>query len=278
MKAKILLLITAFSYSFIQLSIGQGLTGRAYYKTSSNIKIAMDSTKMAPEQMAEIQAQLKKQMEKEFILDFTQTESNWKQVPSLGGGPATASSGGMQIKIMEGTQDQLLYKNMESQSYIEEQDLMGKGFLVKDSLTTMDWELTGKTKQIGNYACQEAKYSRIIDAKRFSTGMEEMETVKDTVSITAWFTPQIPVSHGPNQYWGLPGLILEVQNEGSTIICQKIVLNPSDEPVEIEVPDKGKEVNRKEFMAIQEEQMQDMMKRYSGKPGEGDQFTIRIGN
>jgi len=278
MKAKILLLMTAFSLSFIQLSIGQGLTGRAYYKTSSNIKIAMDSTKMAPEQMAEIQAQLKKQMEKEFILDFTQTESNWKQAPSLGGGPATASSGGMQIKIMEGTQDQLLYKNMESQSYIEEQDLMGKGFLVKDSLTTMDWELTGKTKQIGNYACQEAKYRRIIDAKRFSTGMEEMETVKDTVSITAWFTPQIPVSHGPNQYWGLPGLILEVQNEGSTIICQKIVLNPSDEPVEIEVPNKGKEVNRKEFMAIQEEQMQDMMKRYSGKPGEGNQFTIRIGN
>lgn len=278
MKAKILLLVGAICLSFIQHSFAQGLTGRAYYKTSSNIKIAMDSTKMAPDQMAEIQAQLKKQMEKEFIMDFTQTESNWKQAPSLGGGPATASSGGMQIKIMEGGQDRLLYKNVESQSYIEEQDLMGKEFLVKDSLTTMDWELTGKTKQIGNYECQEAKYMRIIDAKRFSTGMEEMETVKDTISITAWFTPQIPVSHGPNQYWGLPGLILEVQNEGSTIICQKIVLNPGDEPVEIEIPKKGKEVNRAEFTAVQEEQMQDMMKRYSGKPGEGNQFTIRIGN
>lgn len=278
MKAKLLLLIGLVTLSFSHFSIGQGLTGRAFYKTTSSIKIAMDSSQMAPEQMAEIQAQLKKQMEKEYILDFTQTESNWKLAPSLGGGPATASSGGMEIRIMEGGQDRLLYKNVASQEFVEEEDLMGKEFLVKDSLNTMDWELTGKTKQIGNYSCQEAKYSRIVDSKRFSTGMEEMETVKDTVSIVAWFTPQIPVSHGPNQYWGLPGLILEVQNEGSTIICEKIVLNPTEEPVAIVIPKKGKEVTREEYRAIADEQMQDMMKRYSGKPGEGNKFTIRIGN
>lgn len=278
MKSKILLTLSVVFVTFVHLSFGQGMTGRAYYKSTSNIKIAMDSSKMAPEQMAEIQAQLKKQMEKEYILDFTQTESNWKMAPSLGGGPATASSGGMEIKIMEGSQDRLLYKNVSDQTYIEEEDLMGKSFLVMDSLNTMDWELTGETKQIGNYTCQEAKYSRIVDSKRFSTGMEEMETVKDTVNVVVWFTPQIPVPHGPNQYWGLPGLILEVQNQGSTLICQKIVLNPSDEPVAIEIPKKGKEVSRDEFRAIADEQMQDMMKRYSGKPGEGNQFTIRIGN
>ena len=95
-----------------QLSQAQGITGRAYYKSSSQFKISMDSTQMPPEQMAEIQAQLKKQMEKDYILSFTQTESNWKQAESLGGGPATASSGGMTMVINTGSQDRLLYKNL----------------------------------------------------------------------------------------------------------------------------------------------------------------------
>jgi hypothetical protein len=37
-------------------------------------------------------------------------------------------------------------------------------------------------------------------------------------------------------------------------------------------------VNREEFRAMQEEGMKQMMNQYQGKPGEGNQFTIRIGN
>jgi GLPGLI family protein len=118
MKTKTLLLVFLFFLSVtIPQAIGQGLTGRAYYKSSSQIKIAMDSTKMAPEQMAEIQAQLKKQMDKDYILSFTQTESNWKQAESLGGGPATASSGGMTMVINTGSADRILYKNLGDQPF-----------------------------------------------------------------------------------------------------------------------------------------------------------------
>ncbi|WP_332911473.1 GLPGLI family protein [Algoriphagus boritolerans] len=77
-----------------------------------------------------------------------------------------------------------------------------------------------------------------MDSQRFSTGMTEMENVKDTIRVTAWFTPEIPVSHGPESYFGLPGLILEVQNQGRTLICEKIELNPSTNPVKIEQPKK----------------------------------------
>ena len=108
--------------------------------------------------------------------------------------------------------------------------------------------------------------------------MTEMENVKDTIQVTAWFTPEIPVPHGPENLFGLPGLILEVQNIGRTLICQKIELNPSAEPVAIVRPKRGKEVTREEFRALQEEGMKQMMNRYQGKPGDGNQFTIRIGN
>lgn len=264
--------------AFISEALGQGLTGRAYYKSSSSIRFQMDSSRTSPEQMAEIQAQLKKQMERDYILSFTQTESNWKQAESLGGGPATASSGGMTMVINTGSADRILYKNVAEQSFEQEQDVMGKEFLVKDALEPAEWELTSETKKIGNYTAQKATYSRIVDSQRFSTGMTEMENVKDTIQVVAWFTPEIPVAHGPENYFGLPGLILEVHNSGRTLICEKIELNPSADPVEIEHPKRGKVVSREEFRAVQEEGMKQMMNRYQGKPGEGNQFTIRIGN
>jgi GLPGLI family protein len=108
--------------------------------------------------------------------------------------------------------------------------------------------------------------------------MTEMENVKDTLQVTVWFTPEIPVAHGPENFFGLPGLILEVQNQGRTLICEKIELNPSADPVVIERPSKGKEITQAEFRTVQEEGMKQMMNRYQGKPGEGNRMEIRIGN
>jgi GLPGLI family protein len=41
--------------------------------------------------------------------------------------------------------------------------------------------------------------------------MDNLEMPKD-VTITAWYTPEIPVNQGPENYWGLPGLILEIND------------------------------------------------------------------
>ncbi|MFM7628852.1 MAG: GLPGLI family protein [Algoriphagus sp.] len=262
----------------VQSSSAQGITGRAYYKSSSSFSIKMDSTKMAPEEIAQIQASLKKQMEQNYVLSFTQTESTWKKEESLGGGPATAAAGGALFMVASSGEGSLLYKNIADQSYVQEQEMMGKEYLIQDKLEAPEWELSEETKKVGNYTAQKASFTRIIDAKRFSTGMTEMENVKDTLQVTVWFTPEIPVSHGPENYFGLPGLILEVQNQGRTLICEKIELNPSAEPVVIERPSKGKEITQAEFRVVQEEGMKQMMNRYQGKPGSGNRMEIRIGN
>jgi GLPGLI family protein len=262
----------------LHTAFAQGLTGRAYYKSSSSFSIKMDSTKMAPEQIAQIQASLKKQMEQNYVLSFNQTESTWKKEESLGGGPATAAAGGAVFMVASSGEGSTLYKNIADQSFAQEQEMMGKEYLIQDKLEAPEWELSEETKKVGNYTAQKASFTRIIDAKRFSTGMTEMENVKDTIQVTVWFTPEIPVSHGPENYFGLPGLILEVQNQGRTLICEKIELNPSTEPVVIERPSKGKEITQAEFRVVQEEGMKQMMNRYQGKPGSGNRMEIRIGN
>jgi GLPGLI family protein len=261
----------------LQAAFAQGFTGRAYYKSTSQFSIKMDSTKMAPEQMAQIQASLKKQMEQNYTLSFTQTESIWKQDASLGSGPATASSGGAVFMVASSGEGSTLYKNVTG-NYLQEQEMMGKEYLIKDKAEPFEWELSEETKKIGNYTAQKASFTKIVDSRQFSTGMTEMENVKDTLQVTVWFTPEIPVSHGPEYYFGLPGLILEVQNQGRTLICEKIELNPSSDPVVIERPSKGKEMTQAEFRVVQEEGMKQMMNRYQGKPGEGATMQIRIGN
>jgi GLPGLI family protein len=262
----------------LQTASAQGFTGRAYYKSTSKISISMDSTKMAPEQMAQIQASLKKQMEQNYVLSFNQTESTWKKEESLGGGPATASAGGAVFMVATSGEGSMLYKNIADQSYAQEREVMGKEYLIQEKSEPFEWELSGETKKVGNYTVQKASFTKIVDSKRFSTGMTEMENVKDTLQVTVWFTPEIPVSHGPENYFGLPGLILEVQNQGRTLICEKIELNPSAEPVVIERPSKGKEISLEEFKKMEEEGMKQMMNRYQGKPGSGATMQIRIGN
>jgi GLPGLI family protein len=214
-------------------------------------------------------------VQKEYTLAFTTSESVWKQVESLNSGPASVSSNGMEVMVADGSGNSVLYKNIAKKQFEEGSDLMGKRFIVKGELTEYEWKLTGETKKIGNYNCQKAVNSRIVDAKKFSTGMKEMEVTKDTIVTTAWFTMDIPVSNGPEKYYGLPGLILEVQRGNKTIICTKIELNPS-EKIKIEKPKKGKVVTPEEYVEISEKKMEEMMKRYSGG-NDGEQIEIRIG-
>tara|TARA_R110002094_G_scaffold188493_1_gene163720 strand:- start:14 stop:274 length:261 start_codon:yes stop_codon:yes gene_type:complete len=74
--------------------------------------------------------------------------------------------------------------------------------------------------------------------------------------VEAWYTPQIPVGHGPLEYWGLPGLIIEVSAGNTIMLCSKIVMNP-DEKVEIEASEKGKVVSKNEYHEIIVEKMKE---------------------
>jgi len=276
MKTNFTLLFTALILAMtISQSFAQQLKGVATYQTSSKVNLQMDNSRMDPETLAQMQAQLQKQMQKEFTLTFDNVSSSWKEVESLGGGPASAQSGGARIMIMDGSGSALLYKNTQEGKLEQGTELMGKLFLVKDELPHFEWQLTDETKQIGHYTCQKAIYKRVGESRQFSPGSKEMEVRMDTIQIEAWFTPEIPVSHGPENYWGLPGLIMELSSGNRTMICSKIVLNPKEE-VNIERPKKGKVLNREEFQAMQEEKMQEMMNKYRGGQG-GERMQIRIG-
>jgi GLPGLI family protein len=81
--------------------------------------------------------------------------------------------------------------------------------------------------------------------------------VPKEILVTAWYTPQIPISNGPGEYAGLPGLILELNFYRTTILCSKIVMNPKESD-EIKAPTKGKEVSREEYNKIVKEKTDEL--------------------
>ncbi|MGK0387196.1 MAG: GLPGLI family protein [Patiriisocius sp.] len=85
----------------------------------------------------------------------------------------------------------------------------------------------------------------------------EEEEEEELVEVVAWYSPMIPVSQGPTEYWGLPGLILELSAGNTTMLCSKIVMNP-EEKIKIKRPTKGQVVTKKEYNEIITGKMQEM--------------------
>jgi GLPGLI family protein len=259
----------------------QGFSGKAIYKThrKSNIKIGNERSGMTPEMQKQMEERLKKMFQKTFTLNFNRTESTYKEdvklsspTPQPGGGGITVMSFG------SGGGNDILYKNIKENRYANKTDLMGKLFLVKDSLIKYDWKMTGETKNIGNYTCYKATYEREeenISMSMIDGEMKESSKKKKVVT-TAWYTLDVPVSNGPGNYGGLPGLILEINDGGLTIVCTEITLNPS-EKIEIKEPEKGKKVTSKKFEEISRKKSKEMMERFRSKRGSGDGIEIRIG-
>lgn len=273
MIAKVLFPLCFLIFCF-QAVFSQQLSGRVIYRASNQIMIRIDSADMSPDEIAEAHEIMQKPWQRDFILTFAKTESNWRQIETLDGASSPSADQGLTISL-SGSGNEILYKNLANTRYVQEQEFMGKEFLIQDDLEPINWQLMNETKRIGDYMAQKAIFNRLVEVHRFSSEMVEMESGQDTLQIEAWFTPDIPVSHGPENYYGLPGLILEIHNGGRSYYFQKIELNPDSDQIVIQTPIRGKIVTRKAFEAMQEESIKQMNNRYQGKQGEGSK--IRIG-
>ena len=130
-------------------------------------------------------------------------------------------------------------------------------------------------KMIGNYLCFKAT-AKVSKPKTMTSVWRKSEKQNDSIkdsaiknseeeymTITAWYTPQIPVSHGPAQYGGLPGLILELTNDNTVMLCTKVVMNP-EKRIQISEPKKGEFVSRAEFENIVEVKTKEMRDMWRG--------------
>ncbi|MCT8338845.1 GLPGLI family protein [Flavobacteriaceae bacterium TK19130] len=272
MKLTILL---ALLFGCFTITNAQDFTGIATYKTDRKVDLKLEGEGMNDDMQAEIAAQLRKQFQKEYTLTFNKEESVFEEVESLGA--PVPQAGGFQITVSGG--NDVVYRNVKKNEYRNQTEILGKPFLIIDSLQKPEWELHSETKNIGNYTCFKATHSREVTEKTMSSESDSLVEVTKLKTTTAWYTLDIPLPHGPEEFWGLPGMILEISDGDLTILCSKIILNPEAE-INIEVPSKGKEVTQAEFDEIQEKKNEEMLERFQSdgrKKGEGSSFRIKIG-
>ncbi|HLA55135.1 MAG TPA: GLPGLI family protein [Flavobacterium sp.] len=290
--------------AFIVLSFfnlhAQDFQGMAVYesKTSTaDFKSRMQGNKdITPEMQKMIEERTKQMFEKTFILNFDKSTSIYKEEEKL---DAPGQQGGGMRMMMAFLGGGPIYKNVKTKSYAIANEFMGKEFLVKDSLPEINWKMEGESRMIGGYNCFKATAvipvsksdfrnmrpkkeepkkdeAKAPDADKKTNFMDDVEMPKE-ITVTAWYAPEIPVNQGPEKYWGLPGLILEI-NDGKTIVlCSKLVLNPKDKVV-IKEPTNGEVVSQKKYDEIVIKKTEEMREQFQnrGRDGSGNR-TIRIG-
>lgn len=275
-------LLVAACLFFLKIGYSQEFQGKAYYQSKTSVgDMSFGGRDMPEEQKKRMLERMKKMFEKTFVLTFDKSAATYLEEEKL---EAPTNNGGRMR--FGGISAGKLYKNIKEQRYTKEAEMFGKVFLIKDELQKLDWKMGSETKKIGNYTCYKATAIKAIDSTDFASlrrkrenERKKEEAKRDSkegdsnlmiaieepkeIEITAWFTPEIPVSQGPAEYWGLPGLILELNAGNTAILCTKIVLNAEDKE-EIKEPTKGKEVNQKEYDKILLEKMEEMSERFRG--------------
>lgn len=241
----------------------QEFHGTALYITSENIptiNFGENTNEEAKKKFLERISDASKQF---YTLEFDKTTSVYKEDLTL-----RAPDSKMTVtRTSSSLEDQSgkIYKDIKNNIYLVEKEFLGKSFLVSDSLKYFKWNLKSDTKKIGDYTCYKAvadvpgnEVEDFIRKKmKASDKVSLTKTDADTVTITAWYAPDIPVNQGPKSYWGLPGLILEVNTPQSTVLCSKITLTTKDN-FSIKIPVKGKKVTIDEYSQIILTKLQEM--------------------
>lgn len=159
------------------------------------------------------------------------------------------------------------YTDINAKMQYESREMFEKTFLVIDSMKQNKWKISDETKTIAKYVCKKA--STMIAAPqqvrmRIGNGPRAAEDSAapkpKEVELVVWYTEEIPVSVGPDNYAGLPGAILEVNTDnGSNVISATEVSNkfPKKELVQ---PTKGDKMNRAQFQDAMKKIMEDMQR------------------
>ncbi|TCK67473.1 GLPGLI family protein [Winogradskyella wandonensis] len=266
-------------------SFGQDFQGKAYYKTKTTIDMSQfgGGRQISPDQMKRMQERMKSFLEKEYVLTFNKEESIYKEEERLEA-QGSGGWGGFASSFTGGPK----YKNVKDKELIQDQEFFGKQFLIKDQLKNLEWKMGSETKQIGNYTVFKATATKPVtgfdwrsmrrrqpennkkekDSTKSTDADDPMNEVEipKTIEVVAWYTPQIPINQGPDDYWGLPGLILEVNADRTTILCTKIVMNPKEKD-NIKKPEKGEVVTQQEYTDITTKKMQEMRDNWRGRRG-----------
>lgn len=138
--------------------------------------------------------------------------------------------------------------NFETEEAVQHREFLDRSFLIEGAAKPV-WRMTTDVSEFLGYQAHRA-----------------LATI-DTVLVEAWFTPEIPVPAGPDEYYGLPGLILVLTTDGGnrSYVAREVSLRAVD-PAIITAPTEGKKISRADFDKLVEEKRKEQQAMRPGRP------------
>jgi len=156
-----------------------------------------------------------------FVLEFNDNKSLYKIEKEN-------SENKYIVQNLKPTEVDFVSQQLNDDLVVMKRTVFENEYLVKDSLIKYEWKITGEVRDIAGFECKKATTK-----------------ICDSVVVVAFYTDQIPVKAGPENFNGLPGMImgLAVPRLATTWFATKLELQS---PVigTVETLSKGKPVQR----------------------------------
>lgn len=227
----------------------------------------------------EVADKMPKQLTERFELLFSGKQSLWQSLPDVAE-EAAAASGDVgnttMLAVRLGGGAEVVYQDRETNMRLMQSELRAKTYLVEDSLATPDWKVSDESKIILGY--QTKKASAVRYGMRTIMGMEngvlKPQEQRDTSTIVAWFAPDIPAPAGPEYSGGLPGLVLELDENGGRSIYKAISVSSKPTGGKLKAPKSGRRITAAAFRNEQKAFFAEMQQRMQ----QGGRVSVPFGN
>lgn len=205
-------------------------------------EVKMNMHRRLPADRQEMKTMIPEFRTTKMQLIFNQNESLFKNVEEDDDEEINANGGAMRMRFMMPQNE--LYFNFAENKKVEMREFMTKKFLLEGEIKPNAWKISDEeTKEIKGYLCKKATFTN-----------EERK-----MNVVAWFTEQIPVSAGPDNYNSLMGLVLQVDiNDGEIVTTASNIEFKKLKKGDIKIPTEGKKITQEEFRKMVEEQMKQM--------------------
>jgi GLPGLI family protein len=236
--------------------------GQVVYERKINLH------KRLPPEAEQMRAMIPEFQSSKMELLFTESASLFRRVKEEEAElPTAGGDGGPRMVFRAGGPggDAETYRNYNDLRVVTSQELGPKKYLVDDTLAPLKWKLEADTMTIAGYLCTKATTSILAPQRmnfRTAVTSADGQTKSDSVAapkptntpVTVWFAEGIESQAGPENYYGLPGLILKVDVDNGWMVYTPVTMSALGNG-KVEPPTAGKKITKEELRKMQQEQM-----------------------
>ncbi len=137
-------------------------------------------------------------------------------------------------------------RNFETNTMADAIQLFGKVYLVEDSMRAPQWKILNDLKEVAGHVCMSAFWEDTLKKQK----------------VAAWFALDIPISGGPERFFGLPGLILEVDVNNGAMVLTADKIEAKKLTTELDLPKKlkAKKIKEADYFALISKHMEEKRK------------------